>query len=238
MNIIQPDESQIKQVLLHYKKFYISFGIILVCIGLLFWVIIPQIQQYTNQNTQVQDVKERIAILQKNVSFIASVNDEQQTSQLQTTTQALPEDKDYAGILYAVRTASSKSGVGIGDFTFNIGELSAKNVITKTTPFVLMNLNVLGDPSSVSRFLTELAKSFPLSNVTEIHLNNRFSNIIVLFYYKPIPSLRVNYTQPVMPTSPSNQALLDTLTGWHAEKSTFDLVAPIESSGSASPFGQ
>lgn len=235
------DENQFKEMLLHYKKFYVSLGIIFCSVILLFWVILPQIQQYSDQRAQIQETKARIAILQKNIVTIEGINNEDQASSLETTLRALPQDKDYAGVLYAVRSASAKAGVGVDDFAFSVGELSAKNIITQTIPTLSLSLHLIGSPAEISRFLTELAKTLPLSNVTEITLDAQSANIVVQFYYKPIPQLRVNYTQPVAVLSQVNNDLLKNLSSWESAQPLFDINPVSEdsvASQSASPFAQ
>jgi Tfp pilus assembly protein PilO len=127
MTITQvPDQSELLRVLAHYKKFYISLGIILVCIVLFMFVIIPQFQQYSLQKNEIDEVQQRVNVLTNNLSFLSRLNQQEQTTQLTTVLAALPDDKDYAGILFAVKNASAKAGVGLGDFTFQVGELSQK----------------------------------------------------------------------------------------------------------------
>jgi hypothetical protein len=237
MSILKPaDESQVKEVLLHYKKFYLSLGIIVVCISLFFLVIIPQVQQYFDQNSRVQDAENRVNTLQRNITLLSQINDEQQSKELKAALQALPEEKAYAGVLFAIRSASSKSGVGIGDFSFSIGELSAKNAISQKTLFIATTINVLGDAAGLSSFLTELSNTLPLSNVAEIHMNVNLSNVIVYFYYKPIPQLRVNYTQPLLSISGSNKTLLDSLSKIEIDEVGLFIPHSQSGSSSASPF--
>lgn len=239
IKFVSTDQNQIKTVLLHYKRLYVPFGIVIVCLLLIFFVLIPQLQQYAQQRSQIKEVEQRITILKNNLSILSAINEEAAAKQLSVVLNALPEDKDFAGILYAVGSASSKAGVGIGDFTFQVGELSAKSVITKNLPTVIMNLNVLGPPQQVEIFLQELAKTFPLSNVTEISLNGTSSQLVVQFYYKPIPQLQVNYAQPMMRFSQSNTNLLNTLTTWKVLEPILDASQPeLVGSSSASPFGQ
>ena len=153
---------------------------------------------------------------------------------------SLPQDKDYAGVLYAVKSASSKTGVGIGDFLFTVGELSAKNLVQKSLPTLALKLNLVGTPDKISAFLTELAKTLPLSNVTDVTINTKSADVRVEFYYKPISQLRVNYTQPVIEVSPINITLLDHLHSWRLSQAIFDNTGQLTerpASASASPFG-
>lgn len=239
MNTLQlPDENQFKQVLLHYKKFYISLGIIVACLFLIMMVIIPQIQQYSEQKAQVAEVEQQIAILQKNIAAMRSVNQEEQGKQLALLLGILPEDKDYAGILFAVKSASSKSNVQLGDFTFSVGELSAKSVITKTVPNVSMKLEVSGSMSEINRFLIALSQTAPLVNVSEIQMSSKRATLLLQFYYKPIPQLKINVAQPIAALPAKNQTLVNSLSSWEVASNALDLNESIESSGSASIFGQ
>jgi Tfp pilus assembly protein PilO len=239
MTITQvPDQSELVRVLMHYKKFYISLGIILVCIGLFMFVIIPQFQQYSLQKNEIDEVQQRVAILNNNLSFLSRLNQQEQTAQLTTVLAALPDDKDYAGILFAVKNASAKAGVGLGDFTFQVGELSQKSVITQNAPTMQLILNVLGSPTEIQVFLTELSKSLPLANIKELKIGAESSRVVVEFYYKPVPQLQVNYGQPITPLSEQNRKNLGDLSLWRESGQSFDSLVSLESSSSAatSPF--
>lgn len=239
MNAIQlPDENQLKQVLLHYKKFYASLGIICICLVLIFTVIIPQIEQYAQQKAQVAEVEARIAVIQKNIAAMRAINQQEQATQLATALSVLPEDKDYAGMLFAVKAASAKSNVRIGDFTFSVGELSAKSVIKKTLPNVSMKLQVSGGINEINTFITALSQTAPIVNISEVHMGGKQANLILQFYYKPIPKLKINVTQPIPGLSAKNQTLLGNLSLWETAGVGIDASESIESSGSASIFGQ
>jgi len=229
------EESQVKRVFFHYKKFYISLVIIFVCLLLLFMVIVPQLQQYSEQRDQIAQVEERLDILRSNIAFIATTSPETQDKQLALVRAALPEDKDYSGILFGVRSASAKAGVGIGDFTFQVGELSAKNVITKNLPTLALTLNVVGSPQGVQKFLVQLSQTLPLSNITEIRIDRRSAKIVAEFYYKPMPSLRINYAQPILRPSKVQITMLEQLAAWKEEQPLLDIIAPdLDSTSSGS----
>lgn len=232
------EQSQLVTVLVHYKKFYISFGIILLCIVLIVIFIIPQIQQYNDQRAQVEEIQDRVAILNNNISYLKRINELEQNQQVLTVLDALSDDKDYSGILFAVRNASSKAGIGLGDFTFQVGELSTKGVITQALPTIQIKLNVIGTPQEVGNFLRELSHTLPLSNVKEVTINSTSSQIVVEFYYKPLPQLQINYAQPVVQINQTNRKILDQLQKWQSEQSDFDTFTPsTQASASASPFG-
>lgn len=239
MTITQaPDQNEVMRVLMHYKKFYISLAIIAICIGLFMFVIIPQFQQYGQQKDEIAEVQNRINILTNNNAFLSRLNQEEQTQQLNTVLSALPADKDYAGILSAVKSASAKAGVGLGDFTFQVGELSQKSIITKNLPTLQLILNVIGSPADVGRFLQELSQSIPLSNVAELKIGSDASRVVVEFYYKPIPQLQVNYAQPINPPSAQNKKTLENLSQWRVNQPNLETLLPLESSSSAAtlPF--
>jgi hypothetical protein len=202
------------------------------------FVIIPQFQQYSLQKNEIDEVQQRVNVLTNNLSFLSRLNQQEQTTQLTTVLAALPDDKDYAGILFAVKNASAKAGVGLGDFTFQVGELSQKSVITQNAPTIQLILNVLGSPAEIEVFLRELAKSIPLANVKELKIGGESSRIVVEFYYKPVPQLQVNYAQAIIPLSVQNRKNLEDLSQWKDSGPSFDSLIPFDSSSSAttSPF--
>ncbi len=95
---------------------------------------------------------------------------------------------------------------------------------------------MIGSPAQVARFLKELSQTLPLSNVTEVAISTLSSDITAEFYYKSIPQLQINYTQPVMESTVQSEKVLEGLNNWQKTNASFDSLVPITGSASASPF--
>src|SRR5438270_475941 len=85
-----------------YKEYVVSLSIIGVCFLLVIFVIIPQIQNLSVIRQQEQEQKDKIEVIKKNERFLASLNVTDIDSKLQKVIGALPPQKDFIGILYAL----------------------------------------------------------------------------------------------------------------------------------------
>ncbi|MBI2033241.1 MAG: hypothetical protein HYT10_02130 [Candidatus Levybacteria bacterium] len=202
-----------------YKVYFSSLLVMIVSLVLLILFVLPQIQIILSDNQQINAEKELVSILGKNVSFLSSTEETQQSQDFQTVIHALPSEKDFSGILTAIQIAAVKTGVGVGDYSFQVGNLST-TPSGKTLPRLTISLTLNGSISSVAKFLAAMNQSLPLSEVQEISLGDRVSSIIISFYYKPLPPSNFNYSQPIPTLTQQKKDLLEKIKSWEKTVST------------------
>lgn len=209
-------DSTVKLLLFRYKVFLLPLGIILVCIFLFIQVVNVQLQDFYTLQNEVEAEQERIGILKGNLNMLSSLNNTTQDRYLQSAYNALPSYKDFMGVLNAVTVASGNAGVGLSDFSFNVGDLSTKSAQLAKSPSFNLNLTLLNSGvDKTKRFLNELAKISPLSEVIEVDINGNTASVILVFYYKPLPLMVVNYFSPIKPISLQEKSLVDKISSWN-----------------------
>ncbi|GEM_PF-1231051 len=202
---------------LQYKDIILSSLVIVVCFVLMLWVIFPQIQEWFSLKDEESQYQQRIGILKQNITFLTGLNNQSLDSEVQLATTALPSDKDYLGVLQSISDTAIISRVAIGDYGFQVGELSAKPVLLSERPSLKILLTVGGDLPSTKIFIKELSQRFPLAEVTSIETTGQASTLTILFYFKNYSSDKVDDTVAIRPVSAGNKQLLAQLQTWQVE---------------------
>src|ERR1035437_7112230 len=78
----------------HYKDYFLPFGVIVVCILVVFFVIIPQFQQYLGSQGELKIQMQKLEILKSNYNFLSNLDSSKSNTDLGTLTLALPSGKD------------------------------------------------------------------------------------------------------------------------------------------------
>lgn len=194
-----------------YKEYLLTIGIIIICLILFAKFIIPQVQDLLLINGQKKELEGKIRVLKNNIYFLSSLDESDLDSKLQVATGALPSEKDFAGVLNAIQISSARSGVSLGDFTFKVGELSTKSAGLKKEPGMEVTLTVRGGIDNIKRFVVELSKASPISQVSSIDVSGNSAVIITVFNYKPFSPTAFNGSSPINPLTTKDLNLLETL---------------------------
>lgn len=205
------DQNTFRILYYRNKTYIIPVFIFMIAIMLTFFAVIPQIRDYFVLKNEEKNITEKIKIINNNASILSTLNEEELNRKLQAATLALPVEKDFGGILRAIGLASIDANVTLGDFSFQVGSLSVgATKITNALPIEIaltVNDNVLGS----RRFLNELSRRLPLSEITSIRVSELSTNITVIFYYKPIPRLIFNPSEEIKALSQKESSLLEEL---------------------------
>lgn len=194
-----------------YKEYLLTIGIIIVCLLLFAKFIIPQIQELFLINGQKKEIEQKIRILKNNMYLLSSLSDSDLDSKLEIATGALPPEKDFAGVLNAIQISSAKSGVLLGDFEFKVGELSTKSAGLTKQPGMEVTLTVRGGIDSIKRFIVELSKSSPISQVSSVNITGTSAVVTTVFNYKPFSPVAFNAKSPLFPLTRKDLNLLESL---------------------------
>ena len=193
-----------------YKAFVLPSSIILACICAFLFGIIPQLQIYFSNQDTVKSDQETISVIQENINTLALLKEADVNENLALTSTALPIEKDFTGILNAISSAASIANVGLGDYTFEVGDILGKNSAIQNGQLTIqITLSIIGDLASVQRFIDTLDKEFPLSEVTSIHNHGSTgADITAIFFYKPLSNVNPIATAPLPKLSIPQQKLL------------------------------
>jgi hypothetical protein len=237
---------------------------ITVCIMLLFGVIIPQIEKYLSIRTEVIAMREKISLINQNISFMNTLDKGLLAKQLETVSLALPIEKDFAGILKALSDSSVRAGVTLADFNFSVGEVSSKsatktnNNLSGSLPSAVPSPNLQGDSPTlnnslsdtttidftvivngsvdrVNLFIKEIGEKLPISEVVSINNDNNTTTLNLKFHYKKYPDINYKEDDPIKPLSKEKAELIEELSSWRISSSE-EIFMPIGTNSAAPLF--
>ena len=210
---ISVNKMTMEQLYRKNKDYFVPIITIIVCFVLLIEVTIPQIGALSVREQEYSAEKAKLDTLNNNLAILEKLSDSALSYQLSIATNALPSDKNFAAILNGVNYAANKSGVFLGDYDFSVG---ANNRIApgQLFPSLQFSLSINGGISPTAKYITELAKSLPLSEVSGVQVTRNSSKVDVSFYYLPFNQLRDNY-QPIVSLSKNYIDILKNLGTWN-----------------------
>ena len=131
--------------------------------------------------------------------------------------------------------AAYKTGVSLGDFDFQVGDLSNTSGSVTSVPTLNMDLHITGNINQMSDFISELNKTVPLSEVVGIKGDVESSVVTTIFYYKPFPTFTLNENIQIKTLSASDLNLISQFSKWNNAKEIQNVIIPQASeSGSFS----
>lgn len=238
---------------------------IFVCVILLFGIIIPQIEKYFSIRKEVIAMREKVSLINQNISFMNTLDKTRLAKQLETVSLALPVEKNFSGILNAISESSVRAGVTLSDFNFSIGEISSKsatnvsNMTSGTLPNSSSSSNlpqaaaaaspnsvldtttvdftviVSGSIDRVNLFIKEISEKLPISEISSIDNKDNSTTLSLKFHYKPYPDIK--YTEDVLikPLTQDKVLLIDRLSSWRTSAGNEEFTVP-NGTNSAAPL--
>ncbi len=209
------DAATLRFLYIKYKQYLLPGGVIAACVLLFIFVIIPQFQNLLSAQEEAKIETNKLNVLKNNLNLLTNLDPGQLNSQLQTVSAVLPADKDFAGILYAVSAAADRAGVSLGDYQFQVGDITKPETQgINSLPYLQLVLSINGGTSDVTRFMQELYKTAPISEVTDVEIGPAVSRITAYFYYRPFPPLGYNDSTPITVVSPEGLNTISNLSSW------------------------
>lgn len=231
MKKISLDKLTLEQLYRRYKDYLIPILSIIICFFLLVFITIPQIGILSEKQQQYNLEKTKLKALTNNYNILLSLNDTTLDSQLALTVDALPSSKNFTSILNSINLAANKSGVFLGDYEFQVGDLS-KPPLGKNIPALELTLFINGGANETVKFVNELYKSLPISEATDIGVNNNRSSVTTIFYYKPFTDTKDNFL-PINSLSKNYLDIITEISTWNNPR-VLEILPSINASQSAS----
>lgn len=216
------DRIAIEQLYKKNKDYILPIFIIMICFFLLVEITIPQIGILSVRQQDVAAEKAKLEILNNNLNILSSLNDNILDFQLGMASSAFPPDKNFTGILDAVNIAANKAGIILGDYDFQVGDLS-KVTQGRSFPSLDLSLSIVGGSAEAARFVSELYKSFPISEISDIEVSKNSSKVTVSFYYKPFVKVADNYL-PIHALPKNYSDTLKDLTTWNNPTEAVNII--------------
>lgn len=208
---VNTDIQSIKIIYNRNKHFLIPFFIILVCIVLIAQVIVPQINTFFKVREEAKNASQKLADLKKDLSILSSLDGNTLESQLKIASFALPINKDFGGILSALYSAEKDSGVNVGAFSFQLGDLSKSEEKDAKFPSIELTVNFENDIGAVNNFIDIIGKTLPISDVSAVITDDDSSSVSLLFYYKVLSTSDIQKDERIVPISNDKLSLLGKL---------------------------
>lgn len=220
-----------------YKNFIVPLVVIMISIFVFINFVIPQINDFFSLNEEQQILKDKIAVVKKNIGLLSSLNDQDIDKKVKIISLALPIEKDFAGVINSISKTANSAGVSVEDYSFIVGELSTKSAQMSANPSIRIVLRINGDIKDAESFLRELDKSLPVSEVTDLTLDKTSSNITAVFYYSPFSSTKFNEDAVIQPLSKDETNLISKISAWYKPEETLNTLKS-SISAETNPFSQ
>lgn len=220
-----------------YRDYLLPLGIIFISFFLFINIVTPQINSLLDLQREARKEQEKLSILRDNLNLLSSLDESTLDSYLGLTSDTLPATKDFAGIISAISVSADKAGVFLGDFEFQVGDISKASPTVAGSPSLQLELNVTGGVNGVIKFVEELYRSVPISEVSSIEFGNNRSSITVVFYYKPLPPIKFRDDVRLELTTQKDQSLISLIQSWNNPK-VFQAITKSSSPSASftSPF--
>jgi hypothetical protein len=205
-----------------YKPFIFSGVFLLFAFFIIIQVIVPQISFVFSLQEKIATKSEEASILQMSLDNLASLDEIQLSKDFKTVNSALPTVKDIGGMFSALTVAAGQSNVTVRGFSLKVGKLfgdqTAPQANTAGVPYLTVSAKVSAtDSRDFIIFLSELQKTFPVSEVKSMNAEISTANFEINFYYKPLDIKALVKQEEVIPLTKSEKNLLDTLQEWESQ---------------------
>ena len=207
------DQLLLRSIYYRYQSFVVPGVVIAVCVLLFWFVVMPQIQSWFAMKDALAQDTQSVGVMQQNLTLMTKLDSATLNQTLTTATIALPTDKDFSDIITALQNAAAVAGTSLGDYAFQLGDLSGLDQNGKATQLPLqLNVTIKGNITDAQRFVSQLARELPLSDTIAIALGDNGSiTATVDFYYASLPKIVFQDDAPLPSISSADQKLLQTL---------------------------
>lgn len=226
---VNADLKSLQFILGKNKPYILPVAIILTCILLFFFFVIPQFNMFLKIQNDAKESSLKLDRLNKNLDILTNVDDSVLESQLTTLSSALPINKDFVSVLNSIYSTAQKTGVSIGSFSLQIGDVS-KSQSSADLPVLQITLPINSGINAVNNFMKAISRSLPLAEVYSVKVSGTTSTVALSFYYKPLGVAGYSQDVPVSPISQKGINIISQLKGFDVVSSSLDAAVPVASS--------
>lgn len=167
--------------LANLREYYIQILVFLVLFVLILKVLFPQIENLATSQELLAESNNKLESLNIRVKFLESLDKTASRQKLQRLNLALPADKDVGLMLDALTRIASRSNVRLGNVNLSMAVSNSKIGL----PEVQATLNLKGETVDIIKFITEISKTLPVMQATNVSLKGSSTTLVISFYYKP-----------------------------------------------------
>ena len=232
---INVDLKSLKFIFERNKPYILPSIIIVICIALFLQFVIPQFRILSLAQEEARLASLKLQILKENLNVLTNTDEKSLDSRLKILNLALPLNKDFGGILNSIYYASQKTGVSLGSFSLQIGEL-ADTKKSVDFPSISLTIPISANAPAVNSFVEVLSKTAPISEVTVIKIRNVASSIKLSFYYKPLGFSNLKEDMRINPISQKGLRIINRLSSFENIESFQQVPIATSSSQDINPF--
>jgi hypothetical protein len=224
----------------HYKDYAIPVVVILLSVLILFFIVNPQINQYLSSQDQLKTQTQKLQVLKNNYSFLTNMDDARSDADISSLSKVLPLQKDFVSSMNAISYAASKTGVAVGNFQVNVGDLAKDDnptgITVITYPFMQIQIDLGGNADAIFQFINVLYKTAPIAEISKIKFDQGTATLVINFYYKQYSLKNVSGQSPIVPFSAQKENIIKEVSAWNNDTSQIDIPSflPINESSSSS----
>ncbi|OGH22068.1 MAG: hypothetical protein A3F31_01675 [Candidatus Levybacteria bacterium RIFCSPHIGHO2_12_FULL_38_12] len=225
-NKLSFSEDDIRLLYIHYKEYFVSAAVIIISTVVFLLLIPSQIINVFKSHEESLIANNRLKVLSGNFDLLSKVSENTLDQHLRLSSAALPNTKDFDGIISGISFAGLSAGIRVSDYGLEIGDVEPDFSQVNKISSLSLTLTIDGGVEGMKRFLEELAFVFPLSEVTEVQTSGSISRVSVDFYFKPFPPAKLDNNKPISSLTKSEASLMDKLSSYgNASKKTPTVVA-------------
>lgn len=156
-----------------------------VSVGLFFFAIIPQFQEFLSLNSELRKETPRLENLQQKLVELENIQFTPEFAQAEIVNDALPSKKPLLELLTSLNTIAVANRIQIENFDLNPGiiasdtaelqELAKKSLSKDGIDTLDVAMNTVGSFSNIQQFLIDLEKISPFTTINTLSLNSRKS---------------------------------------------------------------
>jgi hypothetical protein len=188
------------------RYFILSIVMVVVALCIVLFAVLPQVQQIVETQGMIKTENGTLANLKRKIQGLAQVNDLAEYANKDKVDEALPFQKPLLAILETARRVSGESGASLISIETSPGKLASISAQTSGPAAGALatgaaastrvgtqvydasgdqihgvdkmdiSVSVQGTLAEISDFISRIEKSTPITNVTEIRLDNEVRN--------------------------------------------------------------
>lgn len=228
---------KIKEIYYKYNIYLIPAVVGIVCAGILVFVVIPQTLDYFKERTKIEELFNKIGMLNSKTEELKSVDEEAMKKDFVVALTVLPTDRDVPQAMNVLQGLINRSNLVLKSTVYSAGTKNAgKNGFSFT-------ISVVGSLSSIKNFMSELQNSARVFKVESAELNFQGTGSLVeatmplTVFYEPAPKTLITTDGTVPKISDSDQELITNLSqSIHQTETQSTVSATSVPLGKSDPF--
>lgn len=209
------DKETLKKFYKQNRNFIFPILVGIASLILIILVIYPQISSLITNNGSLGQTVTKTKFLEVKAAELQGLNDTELQKDVNIALSALPEGRDYLGVITIIQNILSQSGFRLQSLEFIPAEQSRELAYS-------VKLEITGPRDSLNLVLTDIESSYRPMKVASIETNLSASNnteaiVTVNVFYAPLPTTLGSVEAPLPTLTDRDKELVTKLSGFVAD---------------------